>query len=51
MNLQTVLRRSWAIAFQISALLLAVIEAGGAIVGGWMLYTLRRSVLKLGGDA
>ena len=41
----------WAIAFQTSALLLAVIETSGAVVGGWMLYSLRRSVVTPGRDA
>src|SRR5215212_3418254 len=41
----------WAIAFRMSALLLAVIETSGAVVGGWLLYTLRRSVVTLGRDA
>ncbi len=40
----------WAIVFQTSAVLLAVLETGGAVVGGWMLYTLRRSVVALGRD-
>jgi len=31
--------------------LLAVIETSGAAVGGWVLYTLGRSVVTLGRDA
>jgi hypothetical protein len=50
-NIMQMTGEPWAIVFQISALLLAMIETGGAVVGGWMLYTLRRSVVALGRDA
>jgi hypothetical protein len=36
----------WQTPFQVTAVLLAAIEAAGALVGGWMLYALRSSTLK-----
>lgn len=49
-NIMQMVGRPWAILFQASAVLLAVLEMSGTVVGGWMLYSLRLSALTPGRD-
>ena len=41
-NVAEVGPETWGITFQATAFLLAALEAGGVLVGAWMLHTLRR---------
>ena len=43
-NVMQVARGPWQFTFRTSAMLLVVTEVIGTLLGGWMLYTLRRSV-------